>query len=172
MTDQKDLRERLQWLNTPERHGGGSPLRCLRSHLAGNQNAKSLVRRDVLLALIAVADEALAALSPAPSVEPKCRCEPNYGFTCRACEDEAAAARLEASGERPVAPSGWQPIASAPKDGRDVLLLGGSGSGRWRRVGYWARRIERWSVDAVVELSEPAAWLPLPPTGPDTGGQS
>ncbi len=59
---------------------------------------------------------------------------------------------------------GWQSIESAPKDGRDILLAGGgTGSGQWRRVGYWARRVEVWSIDCVVPLSEPTHWMPLPP---------
>ena len=53
----------------------------------------------------------------------------------------------------------WQPIATAPKDGSEVLLT----DGKWKRTGYWARRIERWSVDAVVPLSQPTHWMPLPP---------
>jgi len=62
-----------------------------------------------------------------------------------------------------VAASGmqWQPIATAPKDGTEVLLT----DGHWTRTGYWAKRIETWSVDTAVSLKPPTYWarLPAPP---------
>lgn len=58
----------------------------------------------------------------------------------------------------PAPASGWQPIATAPKDGTEVLLT----DGHYKRTGYWARRIGCWSVDTVVVLSSPTHWMPLP----------
>lgn len=55
----------------------------------------------------------------------------------------------------------WRPIEIAPKDGRDILLCGGTGSGRWRRVGYWGKRAEAWVIDCVVELSAPTHWMEM-----------
>lgn len=52
----------------------------------------------------------------------------------------------------------WQPIETAPKDGTEILLL----CGRSKRTGYWARRIERWVIDAVVSLPKATHWMPLP----------
>jgi hypothetical protein len=57
------------------------------------------------------------------------------------------------------ASGGWRDISTAPKDGTDVLLT----DGLYRRVGYWAKRIECWSIDAVGPLRAPTHWLPIPP---------
>lgn len=59
----------------------------------------------------------------------------------------------------------WQPIATAPKDGREIFLRGPG----WARTGHWARRVERWSVDAAVRLPEPTHWTTLPPDPPSSG---
>jgi hypothetical protein len=64
---------------------------------------------------------------------------------------------------------GWQPIASAPKDGREILLTDGT----YKRTGYWARRIGVWSVDTVVSLNMPTHWMALPTFPPrEEGGVS
>jgi hypothetical protein len=55
--------------------------------------------------------------------------------------------------------SEWQPIATAPKDGTEILLTDGS----YKRTGYWARRINAWSIDAIGPLKMPTYWLPIPP---------
>lgn len=52
----------------------------------------------------------------------------------------------------------WQPIATAPKDGRDIWLT----DGHWKRSGYWAKRIDTWSVDTAVPLDPPTHWAPMP----------
>lgn len=52
----------------------------------------------------------------------------------------------------------WHPIATAPKDGIEVLLTDGS----WKRTGYWAKRIAVWSVDSAVPMKPPTHWMPLP----------
>jgi len=57
---------------------------------------------------------------------------------------------------------GWQPIETAPKDGTEILLT----NGKYKRTGYWARRVEVWSMDAVVPLGAPTHWLALPATQP------
>jgi len=58
----------------------------------------------------------------------------------------------------------WREMASAPKDGRDILLMGGKNSGRWIRTGYWARRTGGWCVDVVggSGFDAPTYWCPLP----------
>jgi len=53
----------------------------------------------------------------------------------------------------------WQPIETAPRDGTKVLLTDGLS---WIRTGYWAKRIECWSVDTAVTLNPPTHWTPLP----------
>ena len=53
----------------------------------------------------------------------------------------------------------WQPIETAPKDGREVLLT----NGKYKRTAFWARLRGVWSVDSVVGLPEATHWLPLPP---------
>lgn len=70
----------------------------------------------------------------------------------------AQLAALEAEVERLKAERAWQSIEKAPKDGTTILLRGTG----WMRTGYWARRVERWSVDTAVSLSMPVYWLPLP----------
>lgn len=57
-----------------------------------------------------------------------------------------------------VQPIDWQPIATAPKDGTEILLT----DGQYKRTGYWAKRIQIWSIDCVVPLNPPTHWLPLP----------
>jgi hypothetical protein len=52
----------------------------------------------------------------------------------------------------------WLPIETAPKDGTEILLT----DGHYKRTGYWARRIEAWSIDTVVSLNMPTHWMPLP----------
>jgi hypothetical protein len=52
----------------------------------------------------------------------------------------------------------WQPIDTAPKDGTEVLLT----DGKYKRTGYWARRVGVWSIDAIVALEPPTHWMPLP----------
>lgn len=54
--------------------------------------------------------------------------------------------------------SKWQDISTAPKDGTEVLLTDGT----YTRTGYWAKRINAWSIDAAVTLAMPTHWAPLP----------
>lgn len=56
------------------------------------------------------------------------------------------------------APMVWQPIETAPKDGREILLTDGA----YKRTGYWARRTGAWSIDAAVSMAMPAHWISLP----------
>ncbi len=53
----------------------------------------------------------------------------------------------------------WQPIATAPKDGRDVLLTDGAS---YKRVGNWARLREVWAIDALPPVNAPTHWAPIP----------
>jgi hypothetical protein len=52
----------------------------------------------------------------------------------------------------------WQPIETAPKDGTEVLLT----NGEYKRAGYWATRINAWSIDMVPPIKAPTHWAPLP----------
>jgi hypothetical protein len=52
----------------------------------------------------------------------------------------------------------WQPIDTAPTDGSTILLTDGT----YIRTGYWAKRIDCWSVDAVGQLPMPTMWAPTP----------
>ena len=66
-------------------------------------------------------------------------------------------------------PSGWQPIATAPKDGTQILLKGSN----YIRTGYWAKRIESWVIDMVsAPLTMPTLWMPLPPAPAPDGGST
>jgi len=53
----------------------------------------------------------------------------------------------------------WQPISTAPTDGTTVLLT----DGHYVRTGYYARRINVWSVDTTVALPIPTRWCAIPP---------
>jgi hypothetical protein len=72
----------------------------------------------------------------------------------------------------PPAPSGWQPIESAPRDGRAVLLW----APEWRdypAIGTWHEKVGAWDSDAGTmedgpsfspdALGGPSHWMPLPP---------
>lgn len=59
--------------------------------------------------------------------------------------------------------SKWKPIATAPKDGTEILLT----DGHYKRTGYWATRISAWSMDSVGGLKMPTHWAPLPATFED-----
>lgn len=66
----------------------------------------------------------------------------------------------------------WQPIETAPKDGRDVLLcrLDDDGSYWMETATWWVRA---WAVVGairepyVIEF-EPTHWMPLPPPPVDS----
>lgn len=61
---------------------------------------------------------------------------------------------------------GWQPIAEAPKDGRDILIVN-DGFGHPVRVGFWdSARGGKWSIWPGREEADPTHWqlLPAPPT--------
>lgn len=72
----------------------------------------------------------------------------SYG---RRCYDAGRAEGLREAAQ-------WQPMATAPKDGTEVLLTNGS----YKRAGWWAKHRNCWSVDAVVPMAEPTHWMPLP----------
>lgn len=67
----------------------------------------------------------------------------------------AELARLTAA----VEAAQWQPIETAPKTSREILL---TDLRSYKRTGYWAHRVERWSVDSAVSLPPPTHWMPLP----------
>ena len=61
----------------------------------------------------------------------------------------------------------WQPIETAPKDGRTILLAGGFLSdGRPSvRTGYWhdGKRLKAWFDTALGRCAmKPTHWMPLP----------
>jgi hypothetical protein len=55
----------------------------------------------------------------------------------------------------------WQPIETAPKDGRRVLTVRGNG---YVGVMQWHATPGRWFADAYIALTEaqPTHWMPLP----------
>ena len=55
--------------------------------------------------------------------------------------------------------SAWQPIASAPKDGTWLLLIGS----RWELpcVGQWSYLSNCWQ-DFDNAIADPTHWMPLP----------
>lgn len=71
-------------------------------------------------------------------------------------------------------PSGWQDIASAPKDGRNVLILSVSG----QAVVWWCKEEEWWmvndnkSVDIWLRGHLPTHWKPLDFPTPPTKGEA
>lgn len=83
-----------------------------------------------------------------------------FGWTDCAETDEGAIALYEAPPPPAQAQDAWQPIATAPNDGTEILLRSAKGriaNGLWsaasERSGFWA-----W---AYVH-QEPVEWMPLP----------
>lgn len=65
---------------------------------------------------------------------------------------------------------GWQPIETAPKDGTEVDLWGGSDAGeraarapdcQWRRGGWYSRGDKGWESLAGISWA-PTHWMPRP----------
>ena len=100
----------------------------------------------------------------------------------KAIEHRAA---LESALRLALAAREWQPIETAPKDGRSMLLGYPNGAGKWRTVrGQWfsdAEIAETWEEDGdegwyetSVECEdlpncwaiEPTHWMPLPAAAP------
>lgn len=63
-----------------------------------------------------------------------------------------------------LANNGWQPIETAPKDGREVLVIAGqqSPSGRYFTA-YWDDFHDGWYYRAQGFVPKPTHWMPLPP---------
>lgn len=104
---------------------------------------------------------ALIPKSGCPPQEPLgyFKAEPFGGTDC-AESDEGAIALYEAPPPPAQAQDAWQPIATAPNDGTEILLRSAKGriaNGLWsaasERSGFWA-----W---AYVH-QEPVEWMPLP----------
>jgi hypothetical protein len=56
----------------------------------------------------------------------------------------------------------WQPIATAPKDGTEVLLHGRHNDGEaWYEVGFWGKHSQSWTVAPL----DPTHWMELVPPG-------
>ena len=59
--------------------------------------------------------------------------------------------------------SEWQPIETAPLDGKEILITT-AGIGTLVRVGFWDEAREGvWSVWPGRERMIPTHWMPLPP---------
>lgn len=67
--------------------------------------------------------------------------------------------RVSGAQSRPETACGWQPIATAPKDGENVLLWCG---GPEPVIGFWNRR-DGWGDDF------PTHWMPLPAPPTEAG---
>ena len=53
----------------------------------------------------------------------------------------------------------WQPIETAPKDGRDLLIFGSGGI----VIGWWDDSCRYWChQDLYLSIDEPTHWMPLP----------
>jgi hypothetical protein len=78
---------------------------------------------------------------------------------------------LEAKRVSQPAPSGWQPIESAPKDGTHVLVYRELPPWRVMGTGYWCEvaGVSGWICRGISDppgnlgLSAPTHWMPLPP---------
>lgn len=81
---------------------------------------------------------------------------------------EAEAAITAALAVDGAEPQGWQPIESAPKDGRDVLCYV-SGIGIGQMVLYWTDGYWREKANGMGLKTDPVVWqpLPLPPAAND-----
>jgi hypothetical protein len=59
----------------------------------------------------------------------------------------------------------WQPIETAPKDGRDVLVCYAVRDGQRVVCGRWLRWQKRWITD--IGFVPATHWMPLPAPPPD-----
>ncbi len=75
------------------------------------------------------------------------------------CADELEAALLAVDAPPPQAEEPWHPIATAPKDGRPLLLSTGTNVVH----GYWGL-YDRWHGCDPTDFtySSPTHWMPLP----------
>lgn len=55
---------------------------------------------------------------------------------------------------------GWQPIETAPKDGRAVLIAAVDGTDDIIRIANWNQQHNAWITDAG--FPSPTHWMPLP----------
>lgn len=91
-------------------------------------------------------------------------------------EHETDAAAIRAIPPPAALPSPWRPIETAPKDGTDLLLVGGGGRVLNRAyIGRWYRhsKPEYWMMMGGGECF-PTDWQPLPeppPPAPEEGGR-
>jgi len=65
----------------------------------------------------------------------------------------------------------WQPIKTAPKDGRRFVVLKPQ---RYRSsdykpdICYWEKKMDRLIFDNWLEGPQPTHWMPLPPAPEET----
>jgi hypothetical protein len=105
-----------------------------------------------------------------------CACDARQAFDCLDCVqcNERKRADVTRHGSYPQTPAppasspperseGWQPIDSAPKDGRFVLLFSACRAPRFaQNVGKWRDTHGEWySLDMQVVI-DPTHWMPLP----------
>jgi len=96
-----------------------------------------------------------------------CQCETSWhSHEIDGWADELSALLQRHAGE----PEGWQPIATAPKDG-DLLLLYSERDGV--RAGYWDDNAMLWVSEASQYFTacrtSPTHWMPLPSPPKDSG---
>jgi len=65
----------------------------------------------------------------------------------------------------------WQPIETAPKDGRSIMIamdIAPDGFGPRIACGSWQRLAEVWwgVCGSALVISKPTHWMPLPPPPP------
>ena len=87
------------------------------------------------------------------------------------CDHALAALRREPAATEGA---GWQPIETAPKDGRAIQLV----SGNWQTTGSWHKAYQCWTTNGPVYSKYPADeqpthWMPLPapPAKHPSGGE-
>jgi len=56
----------------------------------------------------------------------------------------------------------WQPIETAPGDGRRMLLAGTAEGFSWLTIGSFDTARDAWVSDVNLRLREPTHWMPLP----------
>lgn len=57
----------------------------------------------------------------------------------------------------------WQPISTAPKDGKPILLYCGPKSRYKIFVGVWNAKWSEWQSAPGAWPGRPVRWMPLPP---------
>ena len=81
----------------------------------------------------------------------------------RGCPEEYRRVVSEASAESELAAREWQPIETAPRNGRNIWAAYPDGEGHvFQTEAWWSAQDHEWQEAFGCEKLEPTHWMPLP----------